>query len=63
MKKINVGDTVYLIKHDGYSEHIVEGKEKDGNKWYYKLSGTNSWYERIRLALSKNEAEDYLSSK
>ena len=56
-KKINVGDTVYLLNYDGYTEHTVEEKERDGNKFYYGFSGRARWYPRERIATTIEEAE------
>lgn len=56
-KKINVGDTVYLLSTDGYTKHVVEEKEKDGNRFYCGLSGCARWYPRERIASNKEEAE------
>lgn len=56
-KKINVGDVVYLLSNDGYTEHIVEEKERDGNKFYYGLSGCARWYLRERIVTTIEEAE------
>lgn len=41
---------------DGYSEHIVEEKEREGNRFFYGLSDCASWYPRERLALTEKEA-------
>lgn len=60
-KKINIGDTVYLLNIDGYTEHTVEEKEKDGNKYYYGLSDCPVWYPRERIAMTQKEAESVLS--
>lgn len=56
-KKINIGDTVYLLSNDEYTEHTVEEKEKDGNRVYYGLSGCARWYPRERIATTIEEAE------
>lgn len=56
-KKINIGDKVYLLSDDGYTEHTVEEKERDGNRFYYGLSGCARWYPRERIAVTKEEAE------
>lgn len=59
-KKINIGDTVYLLENDGYTEHIVEEKEKEGNRFYYGLSGCARWYPRERIVITIAEAENAL---
>lgn len=56
-KNINVGDTVYLLDDGGCTEHVVEEKEREGNKFYYGLSGCVRWYPEERLSLTKKEAQ------
>lgn len=62
-KKIEIGDTVYLLKYDNYIKSIVDAKVKDGNKYYYKISGDSSWYTRDRLATSEKEAKDCIMNQ
>lgn len=55
-KKINVGDTVYLLLPDKYVKRTVIGKQKNRKRFYYLLDGYSIWYPRERLALIEKEA-------